>query len=101
MINLANPDFLWIGLSTPKQEMWMANHKGDLPNLIMIGIGAAFDFHAGMKRQAPSWMQKIGLEWFFRLINEPNRLWRRYLLNNPSFVILVITQLLGIKKYSI
>jgi N-acetylglucosaminyldiphosphoundecaprenol N-acetyl-beta-D-mannosaminyltransferase len=101
IINTAEPDFLWIGLSTPKQEKWMAEHLDDIPGPVMIGVGAAFDFHAGVKKQAPDWMQDIGLEWFYRLISEPHRLWRRYLVNNPLFIMLIIGQLLGIRKYSI
>jgi N-acetylglucosaminyldiphosphoundecaprenol N-acetyl-beta-D-mannosaminyltransferase len=89
-INATGADFVWVGLSTPKQERWMAAHVGRLTAPVMVGVGAAFDFHAGLKRQAPRWMQKSGLEWFFRLATEPRRLWRRYLVNNPSFVWLVL-----------
>jgi N-acetylglucosaminyldiphosphoundecaprenol N-acetyl-beta-D-mannosaminyltransferase len=85
-INETKPDIVWVGLSTPKQERWMAQHVGRLSAAVLIGVGAAFDFHAGLKRQAPRWMQRNGLEWFFRLLNEPRRLWRRYLVNNPLFV---------------
>jgi len=85
-INAANPDIVWVGLSTPKQERWMAAHVGRLRAPVLVGVGAAFDFHAGVKRQAPRWMQRSGLEWSFRLATEPRRLWRRYLVNNPSFV---------------
>lgn len=99
-INEANPDIVWVGLSTPKQERWMAAHTGRLAAPVLIGVGAAFDFHAGVKRQAPRWMQRSGLEWFFRLSTEPRRLWRRYLTNNPQFVGLVLAQSLGLKHYS-
>jgi N-acetylglucosaminyldiphosphoundecaprenol N-acetyl-beta-D-mannosaminyltransferase len=85
-IDRAKPDIVWVGLSTPKQERWMASHVGRLRAAALIGVGAAFDFHAGVKRQAPRWMQRSGLEWSFRLATEPRRLWRRYLVNNPSFV---------------
>jgi len=85
-INTANPDIVWVGLSTPKQERWMAAHVGRLRAPVLVGVGAAFDFHAGVKRQAPRWMQRSGLEWSFRLATEPRRLWRRYLVNNPSFM---------------
>ncbi len=85
-INAANADIVWVGLSTPKQERWMAAHVGRLQAPVLIGVGAAFDFHAGVKRQAPRWMQQRGLEWCFRLASEPRRLWRRYLINNPAFV---------------
>jgi N-acetylglucosaminyldiphosphoundecaprenol N-acetyl-beta-D-mannosaminyltransferase len=93
-IAAAAPDILWVGLSTPKQERWMAEHIGRLQVPVMIGVGAAFDFHAGLKRQAPRWVQRAGLEWLFRLGTEPRRLWRRYLTNNPRFVWYVAQQLL-------
>lgn len=92
---------VWIGLSTPKQERWMSAHLGKLDAPVMLGVGAAFDFHAGLKSQAPKWMQKSGLEWFFRLITEPRRLWKRYLVNNPLFVLSVLGQKLGIRKYTL
>ena len=98
MINDAQPDVVWVGLSTPKQEMWMAEHKDKLRNVIMIGVGAAFDFHAGVKRQAPRWMQPMGLEWLFRLSQEPRRLWKRYLPNIPVFFFLLALQKLGLRK---
>jgi N-acetylglucosaminyldiphosphoundecaprenol N-acetyl-beta-D-mannosaminyltransferase len=85
-INGAKPDIVWVGLSTPKQERWMASHVGRLAAPVLIGVGAAFDFHAGAKRQAPRWMQRSGLEWSFRLASEPRRLWKRYLVNNPLFL---------------
>lgn len=85
-INGSNADIVWVGLSTPKQEQWMAAHVGRLTAPALVGVGAAFDFHAGLKRQAPRWMQQSGLEWSFRLMTEPRRLWKRYLLNNPQFV---------------
>jgi N-acetylglucosaminyldiphosphoundecaprenol N-acetyl-beta-D-mannosaminyltransferase len=84
-INHAAPDIVWVGLSTPKQERWMAAHVARLHAAALIGVGAAFDFHAGLKRQAPRWMQRTGLEWCFRLLTEPRRLWRRYLVNNSLF----------------
>ena len=71
-----------LGLGTPKQERWMEAHRDRLEAAVLIGVGAAFDFHAGLKRQAPRWMQRSGLEWLFRVANEPRRLWRRYLVNN-------------------
>jgi N-acetylglucosaminyldiphosphoundecaprenol N-acetyl-beta-D-mannosaminyltransferase len=92
-INQAAPDIVWVGLSTPKQERWMAEHVGRLRAPVMVGVGAAFDFHAGLKRQAPRWMQRSGLEWLFRLMTEPRRLWRRYLVNNPSFIWLLTRSL--------
>ena len=87
-INAAQPDIVWVGLSTPKQENWMAAHLGRLDAPVMIGVGAAFDFLAGNKRRAPRWMQRIGLEWFYRLVAEPRRLWRRYLRIVPAFLAL-------------
>ena len=86
---------LFVGLGCPKQEQWMAAHKSRL-KLVMLGVGAAFDFHSGVKPQAPIWMQNAGLEWFFRLLSEPRRLWKRYLVHNPRFIILAIADLLGL-----
>ncbi|HXH09762.1 MAG TPA: WecB/TagA/CpsF family glycosyltransferase [Alphaproteobacteria bacterium] len=97
-IDGAKPDIVWVGISTPKQQRWMAEHVGRLSAPVLIGVGAAFDFHAGVKRQAPRWMQRSGLEWCFRLLTEPRRLWRRYLIDNPSFVWLVLLQLLGLGR---
>lgn len=101
MINDSHADIVWVGLSTPKQERWMSAHVGKLDASVMIGVGAAFDFHAGLKLQAPIWMQRSGLEWLFRLATEPKRLWKRYLRNNPLFVGLFVAQMLRIKKYSL
>lgn len=84
-INASGADIVWVGLSTPKQERWMAAHHESL-DAVLIGVGAAFDFHAGNLSQAPAWMQARGLEWLYRLGKEPRRLWRRYLTNNPLFV---------------
>lgn len=100
-INHANPDIVWVGLSTPRQERWMAAHVGRLRAPVLIGVGAAFDFHAGLKRQAPRWIQHSGFEWLFRLATEPRRLWRRYTINNPLFVLLVAQQLLGVRRYDL
>ena len=85
-INASGADMVWIGLSTPKQERWMAAHVGRITAPVMLGVGAAFDIHAGVLPQAPGWMQRAGLEWLYRLLREPRRLWRRYLGNNPRFV---------------
>jgi N-acetylglucosaminyldiphosphoundecaprenol N-acetyl-beta-D-mannosaminyltransferase len=85
-INSSGADLVWVGLSTPKQERWMAEHVGRLEAFALLGVGAAFDFHAGRIPQAPRWMQRAGLEWLYRLLQEPRRLWRRYLYNNPRFV---------------
>jgi N-acetylglucosaminyldiphosphoundecaprenol N-acetyl-beta-D-mannosaminyltransferase len=93
-INAARPDIVWVGLSTPKQEFWMASHLGRVEAPVMIGVGAAFDFLAGLKPQAPLWMQKSGLEWLFRLCSEPRRLWRRYAKIVPGFLFLVAREAL-------
>jgi len=86
LIRTAKPELIFVGISTPKQERWMAAHKHVFPGVVMVGVGAAFDFHAGRVRQAPEWMQKSGLEWFFRLTCEPARLWKRYVLVTPWFL---------------
>ncbi|MCS6952659.1 MAG: WecB/TagA/CpsF family glycosyltransferase [Bryobacterales bacterium] len=91
---------LFVGLSTPKQEYWMAAHRGRIP-AVMLGVGAAFDFLAGTKPQAPAWMQGAGLEWLFRLATEPRRLWRRYLKHNPRFLVFFSFQLAGWRRYTI
>jgi N-acetylglucosaminyldiphosphoundecaprenol N-acetyl-beta-D-mannosaminyltransferase len=88
---------LFVGLGAPKQERWMAAHRGRL-DLVMIGVGAAFDFLGGAKKQAPRWMQDAGLEWAFRLVREPRRLWRRYLYGNPRFVVSFAAQLLSERR---
>ena len=100
-INASGADLVWVGLSTPKQERWMAAHLGRLHAAAMIGVGAAFDFHAGLKPQAPRWMQRAGLEWLFRVVCEPRRLGTRYLKNNPRFLGLIALQLLGLKRYAV
>ncbi len=82
---------LFVGIGCPKQERWMAAHKDRIP-AVMIGVGAAFDFHSGRVRQAPAWMQRIGLEWAFRLATEPRRLWKRYAKHNPRFVAFIAAQ---------
>ena len=93
------PDFFWVGLSTPKQEQFMAKYLSVLPEAkIFIGVGAAFDLLIGRVRQAPRWMQRSGLEWLFRLAQEPRRLAKRYLVNNPLFVIRAGAQLLGLRR---
>ena len=89
---------LFIGLGCPKQEKWMEAHKGRIP-AVMLGVGAAFDFHAGRVREAPRWMSAVGLEWAYRLFKEPRRLWRRYLKHNPRFVAMFTSQALGLRKF--
>jgi N-acetylglucosaminyldiphosphoundecaprenol N-acetyl-beta-D-mannosaminyltransferase len=95
----SKPDIVWVGLSTPKQERWMVRYIDRLPAAVLIGVGAAFDIHAGLKKQAPRWMQRSGLEWFFRLATEPRRLSRRYLVNNPRFMWRLLLQLSGAVRY--
>lgn len=96
-INESKIRILFVGLGCPKQELWMAEHKKKI-SAVMLGVGAAFDFHAGNKPQAPNWMQAIGMEWFFRLLHEPRRLGKRYLYHNPRFIMLALLELLGILK---
>lgn len=99
MLQASRPDIMWIGLSTPKQERFMAEYLPKLNVTLMFGVGAAFDFHAGKVRQAPRWMQRSGLEWLFRLCCEPRRLWKRYFKNNPLFVARIFCQFTGLKKF--
>jgi N-acetylglucosaminyldiphosphoundecaprenol N-acetyl-beta-D-mannosaminyltransferase len=98
IINAAAPDILWVGLSTPKQERWMYENRGRLQVPVLVGVGAAFDINSGTKQQAPGWMQEHGLEWLFRLFQEPRRLWRRYVLFGSKFIIYVALELLGLRK---
>jgi len=100
-INASKADIVWVGLSTPKQEYWMAAHLGRLDASVMVGVGAAFDFLAGVKTQAPRWMQRSGLEWLYRLVTEPRRLWRRYLTIVPLFLILITLESLGLRNREI
>lgn len=92
-VNASGAKILFIGLSSPKQDRWMAAHRGRV-QAVMVGVGAAFDFLAGTKKQAPRWMMPIGLEWLFRLCTEPHRLWKRYFKHNPRFLWLFAKQLL-------
>jgi N-acetylglucosaminyldiphosphoundecaprenol N-acetyl-beta-D-mannosaminyltransferase len=95
----AGADILWCGLSTPKQERFMAQYSGKLPVKLMIGVGAAFDINSGNLKDAPGWMKAAGLQWLYRMFKEPRRLARRYLKNNPAFLWLTCLQLSGIRKY--
>ena len=103
----SRPHFFWVGLSTPKQERFMHDFLARHPDLtadwehglIMLGVGAAFDFHTGRVSQAPRWMQRNGLEWFFRLCQEPRRLWKRYSINNTGFIFAILPQLMDLKSY--
>src|SRR6478672_9785005 len=94
-INTSQADVVWVGIGVPKQEKWMAALRERLGAPVLVGVGAAFDFHAGLVPQAPSWMQSVGLEWAYRLAQEPRRLWRRYLRYNPLFVAGFLRQWLG------
>lgn len=87
-------EIVWVGLGMPKQELWMERLAPQLPGTVLVGVGAAFDFLAGVTKQAPPWMQRAGLEWLFRLKQEPRRLWRRYIWNNPSFAVMAVLQVL-------
>ena len=100
-VRAARPDILWVGLSTPKQEKFMAEFLPRLDATLMIGVGAAFDFLSGRVKQAPRWMQRSGLEWCHRLCQEPRRLARRYFRNNPLFAVKIAAQLCGLRKYSL
>jgi N-acetylglucosaminyldiphosphoundecaprenol N-acetyl-beta-D-mannosaminyltransferase len=99
-INAARPDIVWVGLSTPKQERWMAAHIRRLDAPVLAGVGAAFDFLSGQKTQAPAWMQRNGLEWLYRLASEPRRLAGRYLRNNPVFACKALGQIISPGKFS-
>jgi N-acetylglucosaminyldiphosphoundecaprenol N-acetyl-beta-D-mannosaminyltransferase len=89
---------LLVGIGCPKQERWMADHWKQIP-AVMLGVGAAFDFYSGRVKQSPSWLQKVGLEWVFRLFMEPNRLWKRYFKHNPRFIFFFVQQYFGLRKF--
>jgi N-acetylglucosaminyldiphosphoundecaprenol N-acetyl-beta-D-mannosaminyltransferase len=95
MINATQPDIVWIGLGAAKEEFWAEAHVGKIVAPVLVGVGAAFDFHSGVKTEAPRWMIRAGLEWFFRLLTEPRRLGPRYLRDNPIFVWNILLQALG------
>lgn len=98
-INSSGADIVWVGLSTPKQEKWMAGFRDRLDASVLVGVGAAFDFNAGLKQRAPDVMQRLGLEWVYRLACEPKRLWKRYLNVIPRFLFGAALQASGIKEY--
>jgi N-acetylglucosaminyldiphosphoundecaprenol N-acetyl-beta-D-mannosaminyltransferase len=98
LINAARPDVVWVGLSTPKQERWMYEHRPRLLVPAVVGVGAAFDLNSGRSRQAPRWMREHGLEWFFRLLQEPRRLWKRYLIYGSEFAWRVTLELLSLRR---
>ena len=99
-INASRADIVWVGLSTPKQERWMAAHRPLLSAPVLIGVGAAFDINAGLIPRAPKFLRRTGFEWTYRLLREPRRLWWRYLRNNPTFVALVAMQKIGLYRPS-
>ena len=100
-LEACKPDILWCGLSTPKQERFMAAYQDRLPVKLMVGVGAAFDLLSGNLDEAPDWMKRAGLQWLYRMIKEPKRLWRRYLSNNPRFVWKIFLQKTGITKFEL
>lgn len=101
MLQESRADVLWCGLSTPKQERFMAGYIDRLPVKLMVGVGAAFDINSGRTSDAPQWMKQAGMQWCYRLFQEPGRLWRRYLYNNPKFVWLFLLQFLGLRRYEL
>jgi N-acetylglucosaminyldiphosphoundecaprenol N-acetyl-beta-D-mannosaminyltransferase len=101
MIGRAAPDVLWVGLGTPKQERWMHEHKGRLRVPVLVGVGAAFDMLSGRRKQAPRLLREHGLEWFFRLLQEPRRLWRRYLVYGSKFIAYLLLESLRLKNFQV
>ncbi len=100
-INAVNPDVVWVGLGSPKQDRWIAEHRDQLNAPVLVGVGAAFDFLTGRVPQAPYWMQRRALEWLFRLGTEPRRLWRRYIIYNPLFLLFIAMQITGLRQFPI
>jgi N-acetylglucosaminyldiphosphoundecaprenol N-acetyl-beta-D-mannosaminyltransferase len=99
-VNSVRPDIVWVGISTPKQERFMARYLPQLDTKLMFGVGAAFDFHTGRIADCPEWVKRCGLQWLDRLIQDPKHLWKRYLRNNPAFLYAIALQLTGIRSYS-
>jgi N-acetylglucosaminyldiphosphoundecaprenol N-acetyl-beta-D-mannosaminyltransferase len=99
LINSSRADIVWVGLGSPKQELWMARQRRLLDAPVLVGVGAAFDFHTGRIPQAPRWMMRVSLEWLFRFLHEPKRLWRRYLIGNARFVLNVLAQRAGMRRF--
>jgi N-acetylglucosaminyldiphosphoundecaprenol N-acetyl-beta-D-mannosaminyltransferase len=100
LVQQSSPDVLWVGLSTPKQEKWMYEHRHRLPVPVMLGVGAAFDMNSGNSGRAPRWMREHGLEWLYRLSSDPGRLWRRYLITIPKAVCFVCLELLALRIWT-
>lgn len=99
MVSRLKPDIFWVGLSTPKQEKWIAEYIDRLESKLMFAVGAAFDIHTGRIKESPEWLKAMGLQWFHRLCQEPGRLWRRYLSSNSRFLAKIVLQLIGVSKY--
>ena len=99
VIDRLKPDIIWVGISTPKQERFMAHYLPMLDTTLMFGVGAAFDFHTGRITDCADWIKKAGLQWLHRLTQDPKHLWKRYLRNNPTFVFYTVLQLVGFRKY--
>ena len=97
-LNASGANVVFIGLGCPRQERWMFQQRGKI-NAVMIGVGAAFNYHAGTTKRAPIWMQNAGLEWLHRLASDPVRLWKRYIITNSIFIFAIAAQLLDLKKY--
>jgi N-acetylglucosaminyldiphosphoundecaprenol N-acetyl-beta-D-mannosaminyltransferase len=100
-VNSAKPDIIWVGLSTPKQERFMAEYVSKFDASLMLGVGAAFDLHTGRMIDSPEWVKKSGMQWAHRLLQDPRRLWKRYLVNNPKFLMAISAQLLGLRHYQL
>jgi N-acetylglucosaminyldiphosphoundecaprenol N-acetyl-beta-D-mannosaminyltransferase len=101
MVARLKPDVFWVGLSTPKQERFMVQYLPTLDTKVMIGVGAAFDIHTGRIKDSPEWFKATGLQWIHRIWQDPRRLWKRYLYNNPRFIVRITAQLLGFRKYEL
>jgi N-acetylglucosaminyldiphosphoundecaprenol N-acetyl-beta-D-mannosaminyltransferase len=100
-VNSLKPDIVWVGLSTPKQERFMAEYIDCLDTHLMLGVGAAFDLHTGRMKDSPEWVKNAGMQWAHRLVQDPRRLWKRYLVNNPKFLMAITAQLLGMRHYDL
>jgi N-acetylglucosaminyldiphosphoundecaprenol N-acetyl-beta-D-mannosaminyltransferase len=100
-VNRLRPDIIWVGISTPKQERFMAHYLPVLDTTLMVGVGAAFLFHTNAIQDSPKWIKRVGMQWLHRFLQEPRRLWRRYLRNNPLFVVYALLQIIGWKRYTL
>ncbi len=98
-ISRLKPDIIWVGISTPKQERFMARYLPQFETKLMFGVGAAFDFHTGRIKDCPEWVKRCGLQWLDRLLQDPKHLWKRYLRNNPAFLVAIALQLIGLRSY--